>query len=157
MALLRAYYDVIRVSQWEDCRQMSVSIILMSHDLSQPIRIGSLDQKSTNRRMRYSQKVLTPEWIWNFQVLCWICVSQMLLLNTIYLTFMPNFFISLGPRGLKTAIFEKIEVKKFIFEKVFQLNIYIQRLQNPSCVNSKCTFQFYDTPYCILQCKIHLL
>ena len=128
-------------SKWEDCRQISVSIILMSHDLSQPIRIGSLDQKSTNRRMRYSQKVLIPEWIWNFQVLCWICVSQMLLLNTIYLTFMPNFFTSWGPRGLKTAIFEKIEVKKIVFEKVFQLNIsyYNSRSEPVSvCVSQMC-------------------
>ena len=44
--LLRAYYDVI--------------IIHMSHDLSQPIIIGSLDEKSTDREMHYIQKVLTP-------------------------------------------------------------------------------------------------
>ena len=38
-----------RFSQWEDLRPISVSIILMSHDLSQTIRIGS----ETNRRVIY--------------------------------------------------------------------------------------------------------
>ena len=37
LSLERVYYDVIRFSQCKDCRQFSVSIILMSHDLSQPI------------------------------------------------------------------------------------------------------------------------
>ena len=35
-------------SQWEDSRQISVSIILMSHDLSQPIIIGYLGQIHTD-------------------------------------------------------------------------------------------------------------
>ena len=30
---------VLRFSQWEDCRQINVSMILMSRDLSQPIRM----------------------------------------------------------------------------------------------------------------------
>ena len=32
--------NVLRFSQWEYCRQISVSIILMSCEFSQPIRMG---------------------------------------------------------------------------------------------------------------------
>ena len=39
-----------RFSQWEDSRQISVSFILMSHDLSQPIIIGYLGQRHTDER-----------------------------------------------------------------------------------------------------------
>ena len=35
----------------EDLRQISISILLMSHDLSQPIRIGSETDKQTDRRV----------------------------------------------------------------------------------------------------------
>ena len=59
LAFSRAYYDVIRFSQWEDCRQISVSIILMSHDLSQPIRVGSVDQ--TERERERDAHALLPE------------------------------------------------------------------------------------------------
>ena len=44
-----------RFSQWEDSRQISVSIILMSHDLSQPIRIGYLGEIQTLYRQRDNQ------------------------------------------------------------------------------------------------------
>ena len=40
---------------------MMSSIILMSHDLSQPIRIESFDEKSTDPQMRYIEKVLNPK------------------------------------------------------------------------------------------------
>ena len=66
--------DVIRFSQWEDCRQISVSIILLSHDLSPPIRIGSLDQIQTERKRKtdegsYSVGVGTLKFISYFHVL----------------------------------------------------------------------------------------
>ena len=48
-----------RFSQLEDSRQISVSIILKSHNLSQPIIIVALDQKSTEGEMRDIVKVPT--------------------------------------------------------------------------------------------------
>ena len=36
---LEILYDVMRFSQWGDCKQINISIILMSHDMSQPIII----------------------------------------------------------------------------------------------------------------------
>ena len=47
--------------QWEDSRQISVSIIVMSHDLSQPIIIGYLGQIQTY--IIQSERWATL-WIW---------------------------------------------------------------------------------------------
>ena len=42
-------FGLEEVSQYEDCRQISLSIILMSHDLSQPIRIVASNQREIMR------------------------------------------------------------------------------------------------------------
>ena len=46
--------EVLRLSQWEDCRKISVSIMLISLVLSQPIRIGYLDQSKRNHYSEFS-------------------------------------------------------------------------------------------------------
>ena len=52
---------VLTFSQWEDCRQISVSMILMSCDLTQPIRMEELDEKATEPQIHRQRDVLYTE------------------------------------------------------------------------------------------------
>ena len=59
--------EVLSLSQWEDCRQISVSIMLISYDLSHPIRsewLGQI-QRERERDVLYTEDPHSVGvWIW---------------------------------------------------------------------------------------------